>query len=70
MAADVRPSEDHDRLESLSRRMACSHCGHEEHVMECQALIDLDIVDVHCPCHGIPVPGIHPTVPRSSRFTR
>lgn len=64
--SDARPN-DFNRP-GLSRVMPCFYCEHEEHVLECQALIDLSIVDVHCPCQGVPVPGIYPTVPRASRF--
>lgn len=67
MGADARP-DDHDRP-GLSRVLPCSHCGHDEHVMECQALIDLRVIDVRCPCRGIPVPGVYPPLPHASRFT-
>ena len=66
--ADARP-DDHDRP-GLSRVLPCVLCGHDEHVMECQAPVDLMVVDVPCPCRGVPVPGIWPPVPHATRFPR
>lgn len=59
MAADVRPPEDHDRFGALSRRIACVYCGHEEHILRCEELID-EPERVPCPCRRVPIPGIYP----------
>jgi hypothetical protein len=65
--ADVRPN-DHDHP-GLSRVLPCTHCDHDEHVTECEALVD-DVRNVYCPCRGVPVPGIYPLPQRTSRFPR
>lgn len=56
--ADTRPN-DHDTPSPLARRMPCVNCGHDEHVLRCDALL-LAVGDiVHCPCRDVPVPGVH-----------
>jgi hypothetical protein len=66
--ADVRPN-DHD-APGLSRIRPCTYCGHEEHALECGALIDpLLSVDAVCPCRDVPVPGVIVPKPRVSRFS-
>lgn len=40
----------------LSRRMECTWCGHEEHLLRCEAQI---IPGVFCRCRDVPVPGIY-----------
>jgi hypothetical protein len=50
---------DEEMHSGLSRRMPCSLCGHDEHVLKCGALVDLLIVDVFCPCRDVPVPGVY-----------
>jgi hypothetical protein len=38
---------------------APAHCEHEEHAMQCEALIDpLVSRDAVCPCKDVPVPGV------------
>jgi hypothetical protein len=65
--SDARPN-DHDRP-GLSRIRPCTYCEHEEHAMQCEALIDpLVSRDAVCPCKDVPVPGVHVPTPRSSRW--
>lgn len=55
--ADERPN-DHDHP-GLSRIAPCEHCGHDEHITRCLALIDPVHEDVVCPCRGVPIPGMN-----------
>lgn len=40
----------------LGRAMECSYCGHDEHLLRCEALV---APGVPCPCRDVPVPGIY-----------
>jgi hypothetical protein len=57
-----------DQRSGLSRVRPCLYCEHEEHAMTCEALIDPLVGDALCPCHDVPVPGVHVPAPRNSRF--
>lgn len=60
--ADERPN-DHDTPHPEGRRMPCPNCGHDEHVLRCQALLNdahaWVVEHVLCPCRDVPVPGVH-----------
>ena len=57
---DARPN-DHRDPAGLSRIAPCTHCGHDEHVTRCLALVDRVHEDVLCPCRGVPIPGVYLT---------
>jgi hypothetical protein len=43
----------------LSRLIPCCYCGHDEHVLRCEALLDAALSNVLCPCRDVPVPGVY-----------
>lgn len=52
--ADPLPS---DHRSTLGRVMPCCHCGHDEHVLRCDAEI---VAGVLCRCRDVAVPGFYP----------
>ena len=46
----------------LGRLMSCDRCGHDEHVLRCDAEL---LAGVLCRCRDVPVPGIYPPVAAS-----